>query len=50
MQSRWCYFSIFALDGFEIFLSLFTALVVFDSLFFFFFFLTFPFLKILDSD
>lgn len=48
MQSRWCYFSIFALDGFGIFLSLFAALVVFfsslslslsRSLFFFFLFL-----------
>lgn len=42
MQSRWCYFSIFALDGFAIFLSPFAALVVFFSslsLLFFFFFL-----------
>lgn len=43
MQSRWCYFSIFALDGFGIFLSLFAALVVFFSSlslsFFFFLFL-----------
>lgn len=39
-RSRWCYFSIFALNGFGIFLSLFAALVVFFSslsLSFFFF-------------
>lgn len=41
-RSRWCYFSIFALNGFGIFLSLFAALVVFFSslslsLFFFLF-------------
>lgn len=40
MQSRWCYFSIFAPVGFGIFLSLFAALVVFfSSLIFFFLFL-----------
>lgn len=38
MQSRWCYFSIFAPVGFGIFLSLFAALVVFFSSLIFFFF------------
>lgn len=41
MQSRWCYFSIFAPVGFGIFLSLFAALVVFFSSLIFFFFFSF---------